>query len=108
VRAEPVGNHVAVAFAQRYVFAAFQLTHKRSVQTMHNVSFLAPVVGHIPGGVFHQAYSKPAVMHTLPIGGAGVARVCCFFNSCPVDGLKGNVAHGNFAVLINAGLPPEM
>jgi hypothetical protein len=60
---------------------------------MNNMSFFAPMIGHISFGVFYYANPQCGVLERLPPGCSGFSGVFGFWYGCPVNGLKWYLAH---------------
>ena len=89
-----IRHNVTHAFAQREPLTVLHFADKFTFQTMYQVPFLAPVIGDVAWGIFHDAEAEAGQLEGLPISCAGCAGVLGFGDEGPVDGLEWDGWHG--------------
>lgn len=70
-----VGDLIAHAGLEQKLPTVFELSMELALEAKQDVTLGTPMVGQIPGGVFHHPYPNIPELPRAPIGGSGDAFV---------------------------------
>ena len=85
MRFRAVGHVVAHAGSQRESSTVGEFGLEFTFEAEQEMTFRAPMVRKVPGGVFEHAHAYVAEVPRAPMGNAGFACVFCPIHGAPVD-----------------------